>query len=64
MLKKVRKTRPSNPKRVQVDFHYDADLDDLFQGNMKEGTRTLGVAAEEDEEAFPPERHAGFRHHE
>jgi len=41
-----------------LDFHHDADFDNLFSGNMKERTGALGVAAEEDEKAFPPERHA------
>ena len=44
-----------------LDFHHDADFNNLLSGNMKERTGALGVAAEEDEKAFPPERHARFR---
>ncbi len=44
-----------------LDFHHDADFDNLFSGNMKERTGALGVTAEEDEKAFPPERHARLR---
>lgn len=41
-----------------LDFHHDADFDNLFSGNMKERTRPLGVPAEKDEEPLPPQRHA------
>ena len=44
-----------------LDFHHDADFDNLFSGNMKERTGALGVTAEEDEKAFPPERHVRLR---
>ncbi len=47
-----------------LDFHHDVDFDNLFSGNMKERTGALGVAAEEDEQAFPPQRHARLRRRE
>lgn len=48
-----------SPKR-RLYFHYHADLDDLLRGNMEERTRMLGVAAEEDEEAFRQSAMPGF----
>ena len=44
-----------------LDLHHHTDLDDLVGGNVEERTRALGVAAENDEEPFSPQRHTRLR---